>query len=139
MDGAVVVKVFLDAEIAESALVERVLVDSAALVGGSLVVNLVLEASNGTERSALTVAGRLLTWLTFPDSVGEVIIIDHSPVIVLSDLIDVSVVLSGCFLPITGDFVGSIVVGFIWVEILTGLGRSNGSNSCNSKELAHVV
>ena len=56
MDAAVVVNVFLDAEVAESALVERVLVDSAALVGGSLVVNLVLEASNGTERSALTVA-----------------------------------------------------------------------------------
>ena len=75
MDRAVVVKVLLDAEVAESALVERVLVDSAALVGGSLVVNLVLEASNGTERSALTVASRLLSAIFAPNLFVEGLII----------------------------------------------------------------
>ena len=141
MDGAVVVEVLLDAEVAESALVERVLVDSAALVGGTLVVNLVLKASNGTERSGLAVAGRLFTVDITPDCIVEVVFILESPVIVLSDFIHVPVSIGGTtLLPFTGDLKWSIVVGiFTWESLFSGLGSGNGSNSCNSKELAHVV
>ena len=104
MDRAVVVEVLLDAEVAESALVERVLVDSAALVGGTLVVNLVLKACNGTERTGLAVAVRLCSFAILPDCSVEVVTILVSPVIVLSNLIHVPVFLGGTtLLPITGD------------------------------------
>lgn len=99
----VLVEVLLDAEVAESALVERVLVDSAALVGGTLVVNLVLEAGNGTERSGLAVFGRLLALtINTPDRLLEGILILERPVIIFSNLIHVSVsVVGATLLPFT--------------------------------------
>ena len=70
----VVGHVLLDAEVPETSSVERVLVDSAALVGWALWVDLVLEAGDVTERAALAIACGLCAVLIAPDLLGELLV-----------------------------------------------------------------
>jgi len=70
----VVGHVLLDAEVPETSSVERVLVDSAALVRWALWVNLVLEAGDVTERAALAITIWLFAVKITPDLSGEFLV-----------------------------------------------------------------
>ena len=83
-------QVCLDAEVAETSRVQRVLVDSAALIGWALWVDLIFEASNVTERSALAITNGLDAYLIAPDHLCQFIIFR---VLAISDLFSLPVVL----------------------------------------------
>lgn len=100
------IKLSLEAEVTESTLVQTVLVNTAALVGGTLRVWLVFEASDGTKRTR----GTVHPWLDVSDRIIKLLLgsflFVFSHVVVFCDILNliiVSVSIRDLVIPFTFD------------------------------------
>ena len=136
--------VLLDAEVPETSRVQGVLVDSAALVGRALWVDLVLEAGNVTERSAASITLGLSALRVAPDHIVQLLIcglpavVDHFSLPVVTvwavDVPDVTLPLN---LTVAGVYVSRVAA--CPSGVLGSNGAGKGSNGeCFAKHVLLV-